>query len=554
MSNWFDDKNEQEKKTQEPLITPPPAGIEASGTPEESAQPADPGPARQDAVGREASAPDTGWQRSDSAGYSYTPPASSTAADSPAQPASPDSSAGSPTQQTPPASSWGNPYTPPAQQTSYTGSNTQMPGGYTPQGGYNPYSWHTPPHGTAPQGSSPTPPDGKPPKKKRNKSNIVIALLAVVCGATIITLSVLLALSMNGGGSTLPTTSSSTSSEPQGDPNAPTLDITSKEPDDGGLSAKAIVNMNLDSTVVITMYTKSQGNIFGFGGDSGTTLVETGGASGIILSADGYIITNYHCVYDEDTGVAFDRIDVTTYDGTVYEGAQIIGADSDTDLAVIKVNAANLNVAEFGDSSKLAIGDRVVTLGNAGGLAWSASQGIVSGLARDVYEDTGYAIQCLQTDAAINPGNSGGPLLNDAGQVVGINSAKIAAEGYEGLGFSIPISEAKPIIDDLMQYGYVRGRVMLGITGQQVDQPGYEGFMIRSIESGSVLENTSAQVGDIITHVDGVRVETYTEMRSELTKHAVGDTITLTLMRVDSRTGQTVSFDVTCQLGESQGQ
>lgn len=530
MSNWFDDNNDKEKKEQEPLITPPPAGYEAPQASEEPAAQANETPGGQEQPRTEPAAQDTGWQRSDSAGYSYTPPA----ADTQQQPV-----------QTPPASSWGNSYTPPAQP-SNTGTTPPSTGGYTPQSGYSPYGWHT-----APQGTTPVPPNGKPPKKKRNKSNIVIAALAVVCGATIITLSVLLALNLNGG-SSLPTTSGSTSSEVSGNPNAPSLDITSKEPDDGGLTAKAIVNKNLDSTVVISMYTKMKSGLF-FGEDSGTTLVETGGASGIVLSADGYIITNHHCVYNEETGQPYARIDVTTHDGTVYEGAEIIGADQDTDLAVIKINAANLSVAEFGDSSELAIGDRVVALGNAGGLEWSASEGIVSGLARDVYEDTGYAIKCLQTDAAINPGNSGGPLLNDAGQVIGVNSAKISAEGYEGLGFSIPISEAKPIIDDLMKYGYVRGRVMLGITGQQVDQPGYEGFMIKSIESGSVLENTKAQVNDIITHVDGVRVKTYAEMRTELAKHAVGDQITLTLIRVDGRTGQTVDFDVSCELGESQG-
>ena len=127
------------------------------------------------------------------------------------------------------------------------------------------------------------------------------------------------------------------------------------------------------------------------------------------------------------------------------------------------------------------------------------------------------------------------------------------AEGYEGLGFSIPIKEAKVIIDDLLKYGYVKGRVMLGIMGNEVATPGYEGFMINSINEGSVLQGTKAQAGDIITHVNKVRVTTYTAMRTELTKYNVGDTITLTLLRVDSRTGKTVSFDVQCVLGESTG-
>ena len=255
-----------------------------------------------------------------------------------------------------------------------------------------------------------------------------------------------------------------------------------------------------DGTPIEGLY--AVGNCAGgfYGGT--TSEQQAGGATGIIMTSDGYIITNWHCVINEKTNRQFARIQVTTYDGTKYDQATVIGADKDTDLAVIKINAANLKAAEFGDSSQLSMGDRVVALGNAGGLEWSASQGIVSGTARDVYDDTGYSIKCLQTDAAINPGNSGGPLLNNQGQVIGVNSAKIVAEGYEGLGFSIPIKEAKVIIDDLLKYGYVKGRVMLGIMGNEVATPGYEGFMINSINEGSVLQGTKAQAGDIITHVN----------------------------------------------------
>lgn len=426
-------------------------------------------------------------------------------------------------------------------------NSPQTENSYSPQTNYASYgSWNAPP--------TPTPtPSGKPPKKKRNKSNAVIAILAVVCGAAIITLSVLLAFSMNANNS-LPSGSApgGASSVNEGDPNAPTLDIQENDGDnDGGLTSKQIIQKNLDSVVVLTAYQNVQTGGF-FGRDDGTTgtLQAASSSSGIIMTADGYIITNRHCVVNEETNQAYAKVEVTTYDGTEYE-AQIIGADQDTDLAVIKINAANLQPAEFGDSSKLVMGDRVIALGNAGGLEWSASQGIISGLARDVYEDTGYSIKCLQTDAAINPGNSGGPLINNQGQVIAVNSAKIKGEEYEGLGFAIPINEAKVIIDDLTKYGYVKGRVMLGITGQQVDQPGYEGFLIRSIEAGSCLEGTRAQAGDIITHVNGVRVETYAEMRSELTKYQVGETITLTLKRINEM--QDVDFDIQCTLGESQG-
>ena len=533
MSNWFDDEKKETPGASvpepgEPLITPPPADSASAGD-------SGSGPEKQPEESPSSAIPDGGWQRSDTTDYRYAPPAPN-----PPQPPQPPAQ--------PSYGGWNSaPYTAPSSGQPGNGASSSQPSpdSYFPQGNYASYgAWNAPP---APD------PSGKPPKKKRNKSNAVIAILAVVCGAAIITLSVLLALSMNGNSGGLPagSTPGSTSSANQGDPNAPTLDIQENDGDnDGGLTSKQIIQKNLDSVVVLTMYQNVQTGGF-FGRDEGTSAMQAvGGASGIVMTADGYIITNWHCVVNEDTLQPYAKVEVTTYDGTEYE-AQVIGADQDTDLAVIKVNAANLQPAEFGDSSKLVMGDRVIALGNAGGLEWSASQGIISGLARDVYEDTGYSIKCLQTDAAINPGNSGGPLLNNQGQVIAVNSAKIGGEDYEGLGFSIPINEAKVIIDDLAKYGYVKGRVMLGITGSQVDQPGYEGFLIRSIEEGSCLAGTKAQAGDIITHVNGVRVETYAAMRSELTKYKVGETITLTLMRVDQR--QNVSFDVQCTLGESQG-
>ena len=192
----------------------------------------------------------------------------------------------------------------------------------------------------------------------------------------------------------------------------------------------------------------------------------------------------------------------------------------------------------------------MIALGNAAGLSWSATQGIVSALARDVYDDTGYAIKCLQIDAAINFGNSGGPLLNNQGLVVGINSAKIVKTGYENLAFSIPINEAKTIIDSLMKYGYVQGRVALGITGQTVSSGNYNGFMIASIAEGSSLQNTEAQVGDLIVAVDDATVTDFASLRSELAKHQVGDRVTLQLLRSDNRSGRVSSLSVTVTLKE----
>lgn len=411
-------------------------------------------------------------------------------------------------------------------------------------------------------GYPPVPPQPQPPKKKVSGSRIAIAVLAVLCCVSLLltgALAVKLLDTEEQSTGKQPDSSEQQSSvgddEDEGvtNENGPTLQITDAEAiNDGGLATSEIVKRNLDATVVLTMYTKTSNSFYGYyyGGES-DSLTEAGGASGIVLSADGYIITNSHCVYDEDTQQEYDRIDVTLYDGRVFEGAQIIGYDPTTDLAVIKVDATDLTPAEFGNSSALSLGDRVITLGNSGGLAWTVSQGILSGQARDVYEDTGYAIKCLQVDAIINPGSSGGPLINAYGQVVGVNSAKIVLTGYEGLGFSIPINEAKDVIDDLIKYGYVTGRVSLGIMGRTITSIGYEGFMIESINNDSALVGTAAQAGDIITHVNGKRVTDYTEMRTELTSHDVGDSITLTLLRLDRQTRTTTEFDITVVLRES---
>lgn len=438
-----------------------------------------------------------------------------------------------------------NNYYQPTQQNNQNGEYNAQGGFHQPQS-YDPYgNWQRiPPQPDMNQNGQPNRPP-KPPKKKKNAAAIAIATLSVVCAGAIITLSVLLAVALSNNGIDKQD-SGSKSTTSNVNKNAPVLELEKDNPDAQGFTTRSIVEKNLGSTVVITIYSR-QSSFYGVPQPQ-----EVGAASGIVMSADGYIITNWHVVVNESTGDPFDRIDVKTHDGTVYENAEVIGADKDTDLAVIKVGAVNLSVPEFGDSSALKLGDKVVAIGNAGGLSWTTTQGIVSGLARDVYEDTGYAIKCLQIDAAINPGNSGGPLLNAQGQVIGINSAKIAAAGYEGLGFSIPIKEAKAIVDDLVKYGYVKNRVMLGVTVRDITQPGYEGVQILEISENSSLAGTNARVGDIITKINNATIQSGVELRSELSKLKVGDKCTLALTRVD-RNGGKDTFTVTCTLKEFGG-
>ena len=448
---------------------------------------------------------------------------------------------------------------------------------YSPDSGYRcapqqplppSYSVAPPSYSAAPGGyyapQQPQPP--QPPQKKNRGWLVAIAILAALAIIFCMIMGGLvfagLVATVDSDEDTSITTSTTANNDGNKQPvvnnNAPELDIQGDDSPsvevgdgrddyyaDGGLSTEEIVNRNYDCTVVLTMYNKSANFYFG-----ASNLEEVGAASGIVWTKDGYIITNRHCVIDEETGRKFDRVDVTTYDGTVYENAEIIGVDEATDLAVIRVDADNLTPATFGNSDELSVGARVVALGNAAGLSWTATQGIVSAKARDVYDDTGYAIKCLQVDVAINSGNSGGPLLNKYGQVVAINSAKIFAAGYEGLGFSIPINEAKVIIDSLAKYGYVQGRVALGITGQTVDNGYYQGFMIASIVEGSSLDGTDAKVYDLIVAVDDVKVVDYGTLRAELAKHKVGDTVTLKLLRSNQRTGEVTTHFVSVTLKE----
>ncbi len=436
----------------------------------------------------------------------------------------------------------------PTAQTEGTQPSPEQPpyNGWSSDGSYR----YVPPHDGTPS-SSPAggnqwfnvQPPSRPPRKQH--SGLLITL-AVVCSLAVIASVVFLGLGLSDAAPSTDreSTESSVSADETVNKDVPSLEISDWDDNDGGLSYKEIVNRNFDTTVVITAYAQKGSMNFGE-----SNLAEVSGSSGIIMSEDGYIITNWHCVIDEDTGKPYDRIDVMTYDGTTYEDAQVIGSDESTDLAVIKIDATNLTVAQFGDSSTLAVGDRVAALGNAAGLSWTATFGYVSALARDVYDDTGYAIKCLQVDAAINPGNSGGALLNNQGLVVGINSAKIAATGYEGLGFSIPINEAKVIIDSLLKYGYVKGRVALGVIGQTVSSGMYNGFLITEINDGSCLEGTDVQSGDLIVAVDDVEVLNYGDLRAELAKHNVGDKVTLELLR-SGRSGRVTSYTVTVELQE----
>ena len=275
--------------------------------------------------------------------------------------------------------------------------------------------------------------------------------------------------------------------------------------------------------------------------------------SGIIMTSDGYIVTNYHVIQ------AANLIKVVLDSGDEYSAA-VVGTDSRTDLAVLKIDARNLSHATFGNSDQIELCEDVIAIGNPGGVAYAGSvtKGVVSGLKRSLQMIGGYYIDCIQIDAAINPGNSGGPLVNMYGQVIGINSVKITAAGFEGIGFAIPINDASEIIDSLIQHGYVKNRVRLGIRYDVISEvmaKAYnipEGIYINTIDETSELYKSGARAADIITAINGQSVKSNEDMLRIIQNLRPNQTATITVYR-RSRTGQDQTIEITFMLEEDRG-
>jgi len=308
----------------------------------------------------------------------------------------------------------------------------------------------------------------------------------------------------------------------------------------GALLDQDIAEKVLPSVVCIQNYQITQQYGFLYTSSGGDTS-PAGEGSGIVLNAEGYIVTNAHVVNGATS------LKVIFYDGSVHE-AELVGIDTLTDLAVIKVNtqgenAAQVVPADFGQASGMRVADKVMAIGNPGGSAFSSSVtiGYVSALNRAIpNQDTGYTMEYIQTDAAINPGNSGGALVNGYGQVIGINSAKISATEYEGLGFAIPTDFAQPIIDDLIEFGYVKDRAMLGISGQYLDAltGRFYGLPQGEYVSGVTTEYAQAsglKKGDVITAIDGIKLSSESVIRGIVNNKKPGDTVTLTVYRPSTR-------------------
>lgn len=261
-----------------------------------------------------------------------------------------------------------------------------------------------------------------------------------------------------------------------------------------------------------------------------TSVEERGSGSGVIIDSRGYIVTNHHVI----DGAS--EIIVSLADGRKVQ-AELVGSDSRTDLAVLKIEAKDLPVAVLGDSSQIKTGELVVAIGNPLGIefARSVTMGVVSATERTLtIGDQQFSL--IQTDAAINPGNSGGALVNNQGHVIGINSAKLVISGVEGMGFAIPISDAKPIIDELIEKGYV-SRPYLGIAGTVVDEITAQrakvpqGILVRQLVVGGPAHKAGLHEMDIITAVDGQEVKDFNELNKVFEKHKPGDQVNITVYR-----------------------
>lgn len=449
------------------------------------------------------------------------------------------------------------PYAPPYPQQQVYWNYQQQPG-QPPMGGAMPPQ--------PPQGGQPGQDPQEPRRKMSGGLKAFLWILGILAGLFLVAFCVVsintAVLQMEQGGNTTegqnpsasePAPDGGTSPE-EGQSTPPQNDATDPDnagmvieprPEGDGMSAKEVYRQVVESVVGVET-----------SADDGTGLLSQG--SGIVATKSGYIITNAHVVeYSKDYNVT-----VTLHEDETAYDAVVVGYDKTSDLAILKIEADNLKPAVFGDVDQMEIGDEVLAIGNPGGLDFASTLtgGYISALNRTLKSNSDNGMTYIQTDAAINPGNSGGPLVNMYGQVIGINSNKIISTGYEGMGFAIPVSHAKSIIDDLIARGYVSGRARLGITasnvaGMQAQLAGLpNGVRIISIDPESSFAQAGAVVGDIITQADGDTIESMDDLYTVLGRHKPGDVIAVTLYQPSQNGGNGQSREVQITLLEDRGE
>lgn len=373
------------------------------------------------------------------------------------------------------------------------------------------------------------------PKNKKHSRGLALGLCGVAAACLLFAGGAVVGNMAFGGNANSDSGVSASTSD-----SAPTLQINSKPTSDSSNSsdnydtadgmAGEDIYKKVNPSVVSVISTTSEG---------------TGSGSGVIMSKDGYIITNNHVV-DGAQSVSVQLSDGTSLD------AEIIGTDEQTDLAVIKVTpTSDLTAAEFGDSDELEPGEYAYAIGSPGGVQFAntITGGRISAINRDLTVND-RVMTLIQTDASINNGNSGGALINKYGQVVGITSAKLSGNAFgsatvEGMGFAIPINTAKDIVDELIQNGYVSGRPSIGITGQNVESADgkVSGVQVYSIDSRAKAASEGLQVGDVITAVDGTPTPDMDKVNELKQDKKAGDKLTLSVYRIS--TGKTLNITIT---------
>lgn len=419
------------------------------------------------------------------------------------------------TQQTPPVSS---PY------------NTYYSGGqYMPYGSYN----------------RPIMPKPEAPKKasKGKKTGLIVAVV-IICVCLLVSVGIIVGTLVTGGKN-----NNNTNIGDDTQLNLIEGIINNDEVINDGevLSAKQVYKKVHESSVGILVYSSNQQRVYSEG-------------TGIVMSVNAdktatYIITCAHVI-----DVKNPKITVQTADGTQYDGF-VVGLDAKTDIGVVRVNSTDLKPAEFADSASVEVGDTVYAIGNPGGMEFfgSFTNGMVSAIGRPVDSPVGYEVACIQHTAPINPGNSGGALVNEYGQVIGINSSKIASTDYEGMGFAVPSTTVKEIVDELIKNGVVTNRPVLGVQVALSSQNQTYSIIVKvnnlptgsvvidTIMDGSDLKNKGVKAGDMIIKVNGKDMETQDVLLDAIEESKVGDTITLTICRFDSEYNIS-TFDVDVKL------
>lgn len=433
---------------------------------------------------------------------------------------------------------------------------------YSQNNNFAPYSNEMPPSNYSPYenpnrfyASGPQMATINPKTARGNKIGKTIFIIAVCFCLIAASMAIGYSLKRNQGVSPAESTAGTSIAPQTGDANGPAVTIsptpTPEKASTGALIASDIYKKVKSVNVGVLVY--SNNNLAGEG-------------SGVIMGEDKtgkytYIITCAHVISDYGRNIRIRFDDNSDIDATV------IGYDKKTDIGVLRVEKVGLNKAEFGDIKNVIVGQAIYAIGNPGGTEFfgSFTNGLISAVDRPVDSAVGYSQPCIQHTAAINPGNSGGALLNEYGQVIGINSSKIAETFYEGMGFAVPINTVKTVVDEIIRHGYVTNRPKLGISYSPITQSQIYSIIvqsnglpsgsiiIREIDSESNLQNKGVQVNDLIIKANGKDLTSTNTLPEMIDNMKVGDTITLTICRINSNYTINKPFDVKVKLIEDKG-